>query len=48
MVGVAEQGVREYLRRQEAEKKKQEQLELNSSQAPSRGLHQTAPSGGGS
>jgi hypothetical protein len=48
MVGVAALGIREYLRRKESEEKKHEQLELNLPQAPSRGLHQTAPSGGGS
>ena len=48
MVGVAELGIREYVRRKEPEEKKHEQLELNLPQAPSRGLHQTAPSGGGS
>ena len=45
---VAELGIREYIRRKEPEEKKHEQLELNLPQAPSRGLHQTAPSGGGS
>ena len=48
MVGVAELGIREYVRRKEPEERKHEQLELNLPQAPSRGLHQTAPSGGGS
>ena len=48
MVGVAELGIREYLRRKEPKEKKREQLELNLPQAPSRGLHHTAPSGGGS
>ncbi len=48
VVGVAELGIREDLRRKEAEEKKHEQLELNSPQAPSRGLNHTAPSGGGS
>ena len=48
MVGVAEEVIRDYIRKQEPEEKKHEQLELNLPQAPSRGLHQTAPSGGGS
>ena len=48
MVGVDELGIREYLQRKEPEEKKHEQLELNLPQAPSRGLHHTAPSGGGS
>ena len=43
MVGVAELGIREYVWRKEPEEKKHEQLELNLPQAPSRGLHQTAP-----
>ena len=45
MVGVAELGIREYVWRKEPEEKKHEQLELNLPQAPSRGLHQTAPEG---
>ena len=48
IIGVAELGIREYVRRKEPEERKHEQLELNLPQAPSRGLHQTAPSGGGS
>ena len=43
MVGVVELGIREYVWRKEPEEKKHEQLELNLPQAPSRGLHQTAP-----
>ncbi len=38
MVGVAELGIREYVRRKEPEEKKHEQLELNLPQAPSRGV----------
>ena len=47
-VGVAEEVIRDYIRKQEADEKKQETLELGSSKAPSRGLPHTAPSGGGS
>ena len=47
-VGLAEEDIRDYIRKQEAEEKKQEKLELGQSKAPSRGLHHTAPSGGGS
>ena len=47
-VGVAEEVIRDYIRKQEADEKKQEKLELGSSKAPSRGLPHTAPSGGGS
>ena len=46
-VGLAEEVIREYIRKQEEDEKKQEKLELGQSRAPSRGLHHTAPSGGG-
>ena len=42
-VGLAEEVIREYIRKQEEDEKKQEKLELGQSRAPSRGLHHTAP-----
>ena len=42
-VGVAEDTIREYIRQQEADEKKQEKLELGLSKAPSKGLHHIAP-----
>ena len=46
--GVTEQGILEYGWRRKQRRDSRERLELNALKAPSRGLHQTAPSGGGS